>query len=127
MYSQELINRLNEDIKEFPQVHPIENGMEKVLEGVSRLVMLDRYSFKDTEKKTLKEGDFVVLTIKQDPQFPARGHGIVRCIDWENNKAVVRVSDGCNHVLYDSEEAETTEVRSEERRVGKERRSARMP
>jgi len=110
MYSQELINRLNEDIKEFPQVHPIENGMEKVLEGVSRLVMLDRYSFKDTEKKTLKEGDFVVLTIKQDPQFPARGHGIVRFIDWENNKAVVRVSDEFNHVLDDSEEAETMEV-----------------
>src|SRR5690625_288141 len=110
MYSQELINRLNEDIKEVPQVHPIENGMEKVLEGVSRLVMLDRYSFKDTEKKTLKEGDFVVLTIKQDPQFPARGHGIVRFIDWENNKAVVRVSDEFNHVLDDSEEAETMEV-----------------
>src|SRR5690625_2467783 len=110
MYSQELINRLDEDIKEFPQVHPIENGMEKVLEGVSRLVMLDRYSFKDTEKKTLKEGDFVVLTIKQDPQFPARGHGIVRFIDWENNKAVVRVSDEFNHVLDDSEEAETMEV-----------------
>src|SRR5690625_2717379 len=110
MYNQNLINRLNEDIKEFPKVHPIEEGMEKVLEGVSRLVMLDRYSFKDTEKKTLKEGDFVVLTIKQDPQFPARGHGIVRFIDWENNKAVVRVSDEFNHVLDDSEEAETMEV-----------------
>ena len=35
--------------------------------------MLDRYSFKDTEKETLTEGDFVVLTIKEDPKFPARG------------------------------------------------------
>ena len=45
--------------------------------GVSRLVMLDRYAFKDTEKKTLKEGDFVVLTIKEDPKFPARGTGFI--------------------------------------------------
>ena len=44
--------------------------------GVSRLVMIDRYSFKDTEKKTLKAGDFVVLTVKEDPKFPARGLGI---------------------------------------------------
>lgn len=71
------IAKLNEDIAKFKQVHPITPDMKTTFDGVSRLVMLDRYTFKDTEKKTLAEGDFVVLTIKDDPQFPARGYGIV--------------------------------------------------
>lgn len=71
------IAKLNRDIASFPQVHPITADMEMAFEGVSRLVMLDRYAFKDTEKKTLAVGDFVVLTIKDDPQFPARGYGFV--------------------------------------------------
>src|SRR5690606_27827214 len=68
------IERLNEDIKKFPQVHPITPDMHRTLSGVSRLVMLDRYAFKDIEKTTLKQGDFVVLTVKEDPKFPARGY-----------------------------------------------------
>lgn len=71
------IAKLNEDIAGFPQVHTITADMGMAFEGVSRLVMLDRYAFKDTEKKTLAEGDFVVLTIKDDPQFPARGYGFI--------------------------------------------------
>ena len=71
------IKKLNEDIKKFPQVHPITSDMKTTFEGVSRLVMLDRYTFKDTEKKTLGVGDLVLLTIKPDPKFPARGYGIV--------------------------------------------------
>src|SRR5699024_8730251 len=110
MYNKQLVDKLNEDIKLFPEVHPIEQGMEKALEGVSRLVMLDRYSFKDTEKKTLKDGDFVILTIKSDPKFPARGHVIVKSIDWENNKAIIEVSPEFNGVLDDPEEARYMEV-----------------
>src|SRR5690625_3294114 len=71
------IEKLNEDIKQFPQVYPITEEMKMAFEGVSRLVMLDRYSFKDTEKKTLGVGDLVLLTVKPDPTFPARGFGIV--------------------------------------------------
>ena len=69
--------QLNEDIKHFPQVHPITEDMKITHKGVSRLVMIDRYSFKDMEKKTLKEGDFVVLTVREDPKFPARGLGYI--------------------------------------------------
>src|SRR5699024_10567497 len=69
-----------------------------------------RYSFKDTEKRTLKVGDFVVLTIKSDPKFPARGHGYIKSLDWENNKAIVKVSPEFNGVLDDSEEARYMEV-----------------
>ncbi|WP_427110931.1 vitamin B12-dependent ribonucleotide reductase [Lysinibacillus xylanilyticus] len=58
--------------------------MKMSFDGVQRLIMLDRYSFKDTEKKTLKVGDLVVLTVKSDPQFPARGIGNVSEINGSN-------------------------------------------
>ncbi|WP_096201219.1 vitamin B12-dependent ribonucleotide reductase [Bacillus sp. FJAT-45350] len=101
------VESLNEDIKQFPQVHPISSDMNITKKGVSRLVMLDRYTFKDTEKKTLKEGDFVVLTVKDDPKFPARGYGFVLDIDWNLNKAKVLVDEEFQHVLEDPEEMKT--------------------
>ncbi len=104
------VEALNDDIKRFPQVHPITPDMKLLHKGVSRLVMLDRYSFKDTEKKTLKEGDFVVLTVKADPKFPARGLGFVKAINWETNEADVQVEPEFLSVL-DGEEAETGVVK----------------
>src|SRR5690625_819668 len=101
------VQALNEDIKQFKQVHPITPDMKLSHEGVSRLVMLDRYAFKDTEKKTLKEGDFVVLTVKPDPKFPARGFGFVESIDWENNEANILVAEEFRNVLEDENEIET--------------------
>lgn len=101
------IERLNEDIKHFPQVHPITEDMHITYKGVSRLVMLDRYSFKDMEKKTLKVGDFVVLTIKEDPKFPARGLGFIEEINWEENTALVQVEEEYRHNLDDPEEMKT--------------------
>lgn len=84
---------LNEDIQTFPQVHKITPDMKLTHKGVSRLVMIDRYSFKDTEKKTLKAGDFVVLTVKEDPKFPARGLGYIVSIDTQANKAKVWIEE----------------------------------
>lgn len=101
------IERLNEDIRLFPQVHPITSDMKMTHKGVSRLVMLDRYTFKDTEKITLTNGDFVVLTIKEDPKFPARGLGYILDIDWENKAASVLVEEDYRGVLDDPEEAQT--------------------
>src|SRR5690554_4968810 len=60
-------------------------------DGVSRLVMLDRYTFKDTEKKTLGVGDLVLLTVKYDPKFPARGYGIITKIN--NGQVVVKLDE----------------------------------
>lgn len=104
------VDLLNEDIKQFPQVHPITPDMKLLHKGVSRLVMLDRYSFKDIEKKTLKEGDFVVLTVKADPKFPARGLGFIKSIDRVNNEALVQVEPDYTSVL-DGEEANTGVVK----------------
>ncbi|GAE24581.1 ribonucleotide reductase [Halalkalibacter wakoensis JCM 9140] len=97
---------LNEDIKQFSQVHPITSDMHITQKGVSRLVMLDRYTFKDTEKKTLKEGDFVVLTVKDDPKFPARGYGFIVELNREKNQAKVLVDEEFRGVL-EGEEADT--------------------
>lgn len=107
LFKHEAINvqQLNEDIKHFPQVHPITADMHIRLKGVSRLVMLDRYAFKDTEKKTLKAGDFVVLTVKDDPKFPARGYGVVEHIGSLTVK--VKVDESFRGVLENPKEAET--------------------
>src|SRR5690625_2054443 len=90
-YDEKLIEKLNGDIRNLPQVNPIEAGMKKRFEGVSRLVMLDRYSFKDTEKKTLGIGDLVLLTVKYDPVFPARGIGYVSEI--KDDKVTVKIDE----------------------------------
>jgi ribonucleoside-diphosphate reductase alpha chain len=103
--------RLNKDIELFPQVHPITDDMKITFKGVSRLVMIDRYSFKDTEKITLAEGDFVVLTVKEDPKFPARGLGYIVGIDWEAKKADVWVEEEYRSAIDDPKEMETGIVR----------------
>lgn len=105
------IDALNEDIKVFSQVHPITNDMKLTHKGVSRLVMLDRYAFKDTGKKTLKEGDFVVLTVKADPKFPARGLGIVKSVDWNSKEAAIKVDSKFVSVLDNEDEATTGVVK----------------
>ncbi|HAQ06547.1 MAG TPA: ribonucleotide-diphosphate reductase subunit alpha, partial [Bacillus bacterium] len=101
------VESLNKDINLFPQVHPITPEMKLTHKGVSRLVMLDRYTFKDTEKITLSNGDFVVLTIKEDPKFPARGLGFIMEIDWERKYAKVLVDEEFRGVLDDPEEVST--------------------
>jgi len=101
------LESLNKDISLFPQVHPITPDMNMTHKGVSRLVMIDRYSFKDTAKITLSIGDFVVLTIKEDPKFPARGLGYIVSIDWESKRAQVLVEKEFRGVLDTQEELET--------------------
>lgn len=102
---------LNQDIKMYPQVHPVTEDMKRTHKGVSRLVMLDRYAFKDTEKKTLKGGDFVVLTVKADPKFPARGTGFIQSIDWDNKVAIIEVDPEFVSVLDNEDEIATGLIR----------------
>lgn len=84
---------LNQDIEQFEAVFPITEDMHITYDGVARLVMLDRYSFKDTKKVTLKEGDFVLLTVKEDPKYPARGTGTILSLDWDKGTARILVSE----------------------------------
>lgn len=85
--------QINKDIEQFDAVFPITEDMHITYSGVARLVMLDRYSFKDTKKDSLKVGDFVLLTIKEDPKYPARGTGTIQSLDWEKGTATIQVSD----------------------------------
>ncbi len=101
------VERLNKDIQLFKHVHPITPDMHITHKGVSRLVMIDRYAYKDTEKITLSVGDFVVLTIKEDPKFPARGLGFINAIDWEEKVAEVIVEEEFRNALDDPIERET--------------------
>lgn len=58
----------------------LENGLAEKLtpmEGVQRLIMLDRYSVRDNLLKTLKVGDVVLCTVKDDPKYPTKGFGTV--------------------------------------------------
>lgn len=101
------VDSLNQDIEKFAQVHAITPEMHITHKGVSRLVMLDRYAFKDTEKTTLKVGDFIVLTIKEDPKFPARGLGFIKSISREDNSAEVIVEEGYQAIIENEAERET--------------------
>lgn len=106
-YSSELVSKLNKDISKFKQVHPIKEGMKKSLSGISRLVMLDRYTFKDTKKKTLKIGDLVVLTMVEDSKYPARGVGNILKIDKKKKVATVQIEEEFWGALTDEEEQKT--------------------
>lgn len=101
------INKLNKDIEKFPHVYPITEDMHITHNGVSRMVMIDRYSYKDTKKETLSEGDLVVLTVKPDPKYPARGIGYIQALDWDKNEAVILLEEEYRTSLEDAEEIET--------------------
>jgi len=103
----EKFQKLNSDIKQFPQVHPITEDMNITHKGVSRMVMIDRYSFKDTAKITLSEEDVVVLTVKNDPKYPARGIGTVKELNWDKNEAKVLVENEYLNTIEDEEERQT--------------------
>lgn len=105
--SQVNIEKLNEDIKRYNQVHPITSDMEITYSGVSRMVMLDRYSFKDTKKVTLGIDDLVVLTVKPDPNYPGRGIGYIESIDEEENTATIHVEEQYLAQLEDESEQAT--------------------
>ena len=55
-YTKAYIKKLNEDIKNyFPHLFPITSDMKITHDGVSRLVMIDRYSQKDKDLVSLTE------------------------------------------------------------------------
>lgn len=101
------VDKLNKDIEKFPYVYQITEDMHITHKGVSRMVMIDRYSYKDTKKETLTEGDLVVLTVKPDPKYPARGIGYVQFLDWDANEAVILLEEEYRGTLEDSEEIES--------------------
>ncbi|MCE8163371.1 MAG: adenosylcobalamin-dependent ribonucleoside-diphosphate reductase [Candidatus Moeniiplasma glomeromycotorum] len=77
-YPSHTLEKLNQILTEnFPHLDLIQPHFNLTLSGISRLVMLDRYSQKDKELKTLQIGDIVITTIKHDSYFSSRGIGTV--------------------------------------------------
>ena len=92
-YNKALIEKLNCDIKNyFPHLFLVDGKMHKAFEGVSRLVMLDRYTQKDINHITLGVGDLVVCVVKDDPKFPSRGIGYI-----------TKIVDGKIHIKLEDE------------------------
>lgn len=102
IYSKKYIEKLNQDIRNYPEVKPIDPQMELTFEGISRLVMLDRYTYKDPHNQTLTIGDLVVLTVHADPQYPARGIGTV--IQQSGDDLTIEVEEEFRSSLTDPEE-----------------------
>lgn len=108
MYSKELVKKLNKDISAyFPHLALIEDDYHLAHSGVSRLVMLDRYSQKDRNLITLGINDLVVTIVKEDPKFPSRGIGKVIAIDFENKNATICLEEEFRASLTDENEANT--------------------
>ena len=107
-YNAEQIKSLNLDItSNFKHIFPIEPQFKIEHEGVSRLVMLDRYSQKDRDLKTLKVGDVVVVVVRDDPKFPSRGIGTVKSIDRTNGRVAVNLEEEFFGQLSDEQEIKT--------------------
>jgi len=108
MYQKETIFKLNQDITtNFTHIFPIEPSFTLTHAGVSRLVMLDRYSQKDRSLKTLGVNDLVVTIVKEDPKFPARGIGIITKMDKEKEEVTILLDEEFRAILEDEKEAET--------------------
>ncbi len=77
-YNDSIVKSINEAItNNYSHLTKIDNNMKLSRDGVSRLVMLDRYSQKDQSLKTLKVGDLVLTLVKQDDKYPTKGIGVV--------------------------------------------------
>ena len=85
------LDKLNKDIEKFSQVFPVTEDMNTTYEGVSRMIMLDRYSFKDTKHETLGAGDLVVFTSKPDPDYPTRAIGTIVSINKDKGIAIIEI------------------------------------
>jgi len=111
-YDRTLIDSLNNDIHEhFPLICPIEGDFHTSYEGVSRLVMLDRYAQKDREHITLKVGDLVLTVVKDDPIYPARGVGRIKEMHDDQSWALIELDEEFRGSLEDPAEVESGLIR----------------
>lgn len=111
-YDNEIIMKLNDDInKHFPHLFTVEKDMHLTHEGVSRLVMIDRYAQKDKDLVSLSEGDIVITVVKDDINFPTRGIGKVIKLSSSTNEAIIEIEEEFCGALEDPEEIETRRIK----------------
>ena len=103
VYDSKLVQKLNNDLlNHFPHLFLADDTMKLTFQGVSRLVMLDRYTQKDINYVSLSEGDLVICVTKDDPKFPTRGIGYVKKI--EGNEAWIDLESEYRSMCSDIDE-----------------------
>jgi len=119
-YKKEMISSINKNIKEdFTHLFPITNDMKYTHDGISRLVMIDRYSQKDKGLKTLAVNDLVITIVKKDPVFPARGLGYVKKINRKKEEVEIEIEEEFRISLEDPEEVKTGIITRKYREIDK--------
>lgn len=120
IYPKATIEKLNADIeRNFPYLFKIEDDFVTTHEGVSRLVMLDRYAQKDRTLITLGVGDVVLTVIKEDLKYPARGIGVVRGINVDDETVVIEIDEEFRLTLENDEESNTGIIKRHFREIDK--------
>lgn len=109
--------KLMKDIEEFEFVFPITDDMNTVRDGVSRMIMLERYAYKDIQGSTLGPGDLVITIVKNDPNYPIKGIGVVQKVN--KNTVDILLEEQYRGSIPDEEEAETGIVRRSKNEVNK--------
>lgn len=93
-YESDYINRINETIKQdFFHLKPIEPDYYMSMDGISRKVMLDRYSQKDKNLISLSKGDLILTTIHFDNKFPAIGIGRIVSFNKSKKSAHIKIEE----------------------------------
>ena len=107
-YESVLIKKLNSDIEKFfSHIMKIDESMVTTHDGVSRLVMLDRYAQKDINLISHSEEDLVLVIVKDDPKFPVRGIGRILSINKDEGFATILLEDEYRGSLIETEEFNT--------------------
>ena len=63
---------------------------------------MDRYTYNDPYNQTLSVGDLVVLTVQEDPKYPARGVGIIQ--EQIGEQLIIKVEEEFQSSLTDPKE-----------------------
>ena len=109
--------KLKGDIKNFPQVKQIDDSMSSIRDGVARMIMLERYAFKDVALDTLGVGDLAIIIVKNDPNYPIKGIGVVQEV--RKNTVLVHLEEQYQASIPDEEEAKTGIVERSKSEVNK--------
>lgn len=109
--------KLKGDIKNFPQVKQIDDSMSSIRDGVARMIMLERYAFKDVALDTLGVGDLAIVIVKNDPNYPIKGIGVVQEV--RKNTVLVHLEEQYQASIPDEEEAKTGIVERSKSEVNK--------
>ncbi|ALA07210.1 putative ribnucleotide-diphosphate reductase subunit alpha [Brevibacillus phage SecTim467] len=78
-----------------------ERGPLSQFEGLQKLIMLDRYSFRDNLLTTLKEDDIVLVIVKHHSKYPTQGYGKVVKVDGAYVTVDVEYPEGIGTIVRD--------------------------